>query len=106
MHEYLMNIASAFFFICYIPSLYDTIHAKHVNIYSLPDKILIFIGSSLAFSYSFLNNDTSLMTNYGPIVVLDLTGLLIRAYRIYSNDFKQIEHLSDTEEKNEFQVNP
>ena len=92
-----MNIASCIFFISYIPLLYDTIN--HKNISSIPEKFLSFIGSSLAFSYSVLNTDKSLMTNYGIIVILDFTGIVLKSYYFYVNDYKHVDHLSDTDEK-------
>jgi uncharacterized protein with PQ loop repeat len=80
MHDYLMNIASALFFVCYIPELYANYKNKNANIYNVPEKIVIFIGTSFAFAYSVVNNDTALMANYGPILFLDTTALLMRVF--------------------------
>ena len=80
MHDYLMNIASALFFVCYIPELYANYKNKNANIYNVPEKIVVFIGTSFAFAYSIVNNDSALMANYGPILFLDTTALLMRVF--------------------------
>ena len=63
------------------------IRIKNSNIYNLPEKIIIFIGTSFAFSYSLINMDTALLINYGPILILDLIALLMRAYYAYKNAY-------------------
>ena len=82
-----MNIASILYIGCYIPELYANYKNKNSNIYNLPEKIIIFIGTSFAFSYSLINMDTALLINYGPILILDLIALLMRAYYAYKNTY-------------------
>ena len=79
-YHYLMNISSVIFFICYIPELYANYKNKNANIYNVPEKVLMVIGSGFAFSFSMLNDDVSLMVNYGPILALDFIALLMRVY--------------------------
>lgn len=86
-HGYLMNIASILYIGCYVPELYANYKNKNSNIYNLPEKIIIFIGTSFAFSYSLINMDTALLINYGPILILDLIALLMRAYYAYKNAY-------------------
>ena len=89
-YDYLMNISSAIFFICYIPELYANYKNKNANIYNVPEKVLMVIGSGFAFSFSILNDDTSLMANYGPILALDVIALLMRVYYACINRNKDI----------------
>lgn len=88
--EYLMNISSALFFICYLPELYANYKNKNANIYNIPEKILIVLGSGFAFSYSMANDDMSLIVNYGPILILDIVALLMRVYYVYNNHNKDV----------------
>ena len=90
-----MNIASSLFLVCYVPELYANYKNKNANVYNLPEKVMACLGSSFAFSYSILNSDSSLVGNYGPILVLDIVALSMRAWYVYVNRYK--EHLSDDE---------
>ena len=89
-HDYLMNISSALFFICYIPELYANYKNKNANIYNVPEKILIVFGTSFAFAFAIMNDDIALMSNYGPILTLDVIALLMRVYYVYINHYKDI----------------
>jgi len=84
-----MNIASVLYIGCYIPELYANYKNKNSNIYNLPEKIIIFIGTSFAFSYSLITKDTALLINYGPILILDLIALLMRVHYAYKNSYVQ-----------------
>jgi hypothetical protein len=83
--DYLMNISSAIFFICYIPELYANYKNKNANVYNMPEKFLMLIGSGFALSFAVMNEDVALMSNYGPIVALDLIALLMRLYYVVHN---------------------
>jgi hypothetical protein len=85
-NDYLMNISSAIFFVCYIPELYANYKNQNANIYNMPEKFLMLIGSGFAFSYAIMNDNVSLMSNYGPIVALDLVALLMRLYYVVRNN--------------------
>ena len=89
-HVYLMNISTLVFFICYIPELYANYKNKNANIYNIPEKILMVMGSGFALSYALMNSDTPLITNYGPILTLDIVALLMRAYYVYINRNRHI----------------
>jgi uncharacterized protein with PQ loop repeat len=84
-YGYLMNIASVSFFICYVPELYANYKNKNANIYNIPEKIIMVIGSLFAFLYAMLNNDLALMTNYGPILGMDIIAFIMRAHYVYKN---------------------
>ena len=87
MYEGLMNAASACFFLCYIPELYANYRNKNANLYNVPEKVIMLAGTGLAFSYAVVNDDTSLMVNYGPILTLDVVALLMRAYYVWRNRY-------------------
>jgi uncharacterized protein with PQ loop repeat len=84
-HDYLMNIATALYFICYIPELYANYHNKNANVYNLPEKVLVFVGTSFALSYSVINMNTPLIINYAPLMALDTVAMLMRMYYVYKN---------------------
>jgi uncharacterized protein with PQ loop repeat len=84
-YGYLMNIASGLYILCYVPELYANYHNKNANIYNLPEKVVIFIGTSFALTYSVLNRDTSLIINYAPIFILDSVAMFMRMYYVYKN---------------------
>jgi len=77
-----MNIASGLYLICYIPELYANYKNKNANMYNMPEKVVILIGTAFAFAYSVINNDVSLMANYGPILLLDIVAMVMRGYYV------------------------
>jgi len=81
--NYLMNMASLFFFLCYIPEAYANIRNKNANVYNIPEKVIMLCGTSLALAYAISINDTSLILNYAPLMSLDFTMLVIRVYYAY-----------------------
>ena len=84
-HDYLMNTASALFFICYIPELYANWKNKNANFYNMPEKAVLVVASVFAFAYSVVNSDVALMTNYGPLLGLDIIAFAMRLYYVYKN---------------------
>ena len=80
-----MNTASALFFICYIPELYANWKNKNANFYNMPEKVLLLLASGFALAYAVANDDLSLMTNYGPLLGLDIIALIMRLYYVYEN---------------------
>lgn len=84
-YDVLMNVASALFIICYVPELYANWKNKNANVYNMPEKFITLLGSILACAYAVLNNDISLITNYGPILGLDIIAFSMRLYYVYKN---------------------
>ena len=82
-HDYLMNIASTLFFICYIPELYANYKNKNANLYNMPEKVVLILASGFALSYAIVNDDVSLISNYAPLVGLDIIAFLMRLYYVY-----------------------
>ena len=81
-YDFLMNTASALFFLCYIPELYANWKNKNANFYNMPEKILLLLASSFALTYAIVNSDISLISNYGPILALDIIAFLMRLYYV------------------------
>jgi uncharacterized protein with PQ loop repeat len=84
--NYLMYSASVLYFTCYVPELYANYKNKNVNIYNVPEKVIMFIATTFALTYSLLNKNTELTTNYGPLLILDCISLSMRLYYAYVND--------------------
>ena len=82
-YGYLMNIATGLYFICYIPELYANYRNKNANIYNVPEKVVIFIGTSFALAYSVVNMNTALIANYAPLMFLDTVAMMMRIYYVY-----------------------
>jgi len=81
--NYLMNIASILYFLCYIPEAYANIHNKNANQYNVPEKVILLCGTCFALSYAIVTNNTPLIFNYAPLMCLDFTMLIIRLYYAY-----------------------
>ena len=84
-YDFLMNTASALFFICYIPELYANWKNQNANFYNMPEKALLLLASSFALAYAITNSDIALMSNYGPILALDIIAFLMRLYYVFKN---------------------
>jgi uncharacterized protein with PQ loop repeat len=82
-YDYLLNTASALFFMCYIPELYANWKNKNANFYNMPEKVVLLIASSFGLSYAIVNNDISLISNYGPLLALDIIAFSMRLYYVY-----------------------
>ena len=84
-YEYLMNVASILYIVCYIPELYANYKNKNANVWNLPEKLVMLIATAFAFAYAVLNLNEALLINYGPILGLDLIALLMRVYYAWKN---------------------
>jgi len=84
-HDYLMNTASALFFVCYIPELYANWKNKNANFYNMPEKVVLVVASAFAFAYAVANSDVALISNYGPLLALDVIAFAMRLYYVYYN---------------------
>jgi uncharacterized protein with PQ loop repeat len=84
-YDFLMNTASALFFICYIPELYANWKNKNANFYNMPEKVVLLLASGFALAYAISNDDISLITNYGPLLGLDIIALVMRLYYVFQD---------------------
>jgi hypothetical protein len=89
-HDYLINVATALYIVCYIPELYANYKNKNANIYNLPEKVIILLGTIFSLSYATINENQALISNYGPIFVLDLIAFLMRLHYARLNCGKSI----------------
>jgi len=83
--SYLMYSASVLYFVCYIPELYANYKNKNINIYNIPEKVIMLIATVMAFSYSVLIDSPELMANYGPLLAFDIVAINMRLYYLYLN---------------------
>ncbi len=79
-HDYLLNIASVLYIVCYVPELWANYKNKNANVWNMPEKVVMLIATSFAFSYSVLSEDSALILNYGPILGLDILAFGMRGY--------------------------
>lgn len=99
--NYLMNIASILYFLCYIPEAYANIHNKNANQYNIPEKVILLCGTCFALSYAIVTKNNALIFNYAPLMSLDFTMLVIRLYYAYFYKEKQLELLEMNDIGNE-----
>jgi hypothetical protein len=81
-YDFLMNTASGLFFICYIPELYANWKNKNANFYNMPEKVVLVLASGFAFAYALVNSDVALISNYGPLLALDVIAFGMRLYYV------------------------
>uniref|UniRef100_A0A6C0KTD1 PQ-loop repeat-containing protein n=1 Tax=viral metagenome TaxID=1070528 RepID=A0A6C0KTD1_9ZZZZ len=84
--DYLMYTTTFLYLSCYIPELYANYKNKNSNIYNIPEKIIMLVATSCGLTYALLNNNTALITNYAPLLSLDVIALLMRLYYAYENN--------------------
>jgi hypothetical protein len=88
--DYLMNICTVCYLVCYVPDLYGNWKNKNANCWNIPEKVLIFIGTGFALAYSVLISDQALIVNFAPLFILDGASLGLRAYYASLNRRKHI----------------
>jgi len=101
--DYLMNIASILFFICYIPDFYSNYINKNANYYNVFEKIILLTGTTFAFSYSITVNNKALITNYTPLFCLDIISLFMRGYYAYKNRNRNVRVLKNSQYNNDIE---
>jgi lipid-A-disaccharide synthase-like uncharacterized protein len=99
-YEILMYTATGFYFVCYVPELYANYKNKNANLYNIPEKVLLLLGSILAFSYALQLGNVSIIVNYGLSLGIDVVALSMRLYYAFQN-FKQIRDNNDVPTMNE-----
>lgn len=72
--------------------MYANYTNKNVNIYNIPEKVMMLTGTSFALAYSFINNNMTLLTNYGPLFAFDIISLSIRLYYAKKNGWFIVEN--------------
>jgi hypothetical protein len=98
--EYLMNIASTMFLICYIPEFYANYRNKNANMYNVFEKIFITCGTGFGLGYSLTTDSQALIFNYSTLFTLDMIALFMRAYYAYMNHGREVSVINNTEMNN------
>ena len=84
-YDYLMNICTVCYLVCYVPDLYANYKNKNANVWNIPEKVMIFIGTGFALAFATLTEDKALLTNFAPLFVLDGASMAMRSYYAYRN---------------------
>ena len=84
-YDYLINVASALYIVCYIPELYANYKNKNANVFNIPEKVLMLLGTGFSLTYAVLNNNSALIINYGPLFALDIIAFLMRLHYVLKN---------------------
>ena len=84
-NDYLMNIATVLYLLCYAPDFYANYVNKNANMYNVFEKIVLLSGTCFSLSYAISINNRALLINYIPLFCLDFTALGIRIYYAYRN---------------------
>jgi uncharacterized protein with PQ loop repeat len=82
-YDYLMYTATVLYMTCYIPELYANYINKNANGYNIPEKIIMLTACSFGLSYSIATENTALIVNYAPNLLLDVLALSMRMYYAY-----------------------
>jgi hypothetical protein len=83
--DYLMNIATFLYFVCYVPEFYANYLNKNANIYNVFEKVVLLGGTGFSLVYAVSIDNNTLLINYGPLFLLDSIALFMRAYYAYKN---------------------
>lgn len=95
--EYLMNIASTMFLICYIPEFYANYRNKNANMYNVFEKVFMTLGTGFGLGYSLTTESQALVINYSALFTLDMIALCMRVYYAYMNQGREVRVLRDTD---------
>jgi len=90
----LMNTATAFFFICYIPEFYANYINKNANVYNVVEKVVLLLGTGFALGYAVQTDNKALIVNYAPLFVIDIAALSMRSYYAFRNRARDVRALS------------
>ena len=90
-YDYLMNICTACYLVCYVPDLYANYVNKNANILNIPEKVLIFVGTGFALAFAVITQDAALITNFAPLFVLDGVSMGMRTYYACKNRRRYLE---------------
>jgi hypothetical protein len=83
--DILMYIATAFYLLCYIPTVYADVKNANCNVYNLPERLSSICGTTFGLAYGLRINNTSIVVNYGCHIGLELATLVIKCYYAYLN---------------------
>jgi uncharacterized protein with PQ loop repeat len=84
-NDYLMNIATVLYLICYVPEFYANYVNKNANIYNVFEKVALVIATGFGLGYAISIQNHAIIINYAPLFALDSIALFMRAYYAYCN---------------------
>lgn len=93
--DYLMNIATGLYFVCYIPEFYANYINKNANLYNIFEKIVMLSATGFALGYSLSIKNNTLIYNYGPLFALDTVALGMRGYYAYRNYGREVRVITE-----------
>ena len=93
--DYLMNIATSLYFICYVPEFYANYVNKNANVYNVFEKVLMLTATGFGLGYSISIKNKPLVYNYGPLFALDAVALGIRGYYAYHNRGREVKVITE-----------
>jgi uncharacterized protein with PQ loop repeat len=94
--EYWMFAATTIYFTCYLPEIYANIRNRNANIYNVPEKVMMMAGTICALVYAIRTQNTPLIINYGPLLLLDFIALSMRVYYAYLTHYQSKPILPNT----------
>lgn len=83
--DYLMYIATALYFACYVPILYADIKNKNANLNNLPERVLSIAAGMFAVLYAIQVDSTPLKVNYIPHVIIESLVFGVKVVYVYRN---------------------
>lgn len=83
--DILMYMATAFYLMCYVPTVYADFKNANCNVYNLPERILSVMGTALGLAFGLRINNTSIVVNYGCHIGLEVLTLAIKGYYASKN---------------------
>jgi hypothetical protein len=87
--EYWMFTASILYFVCYVPELYANYRNRNANLYNVPEKIVMTVATGCALVYAIRTDNVPLMTNYAPLMALDIVATGMRVYYAWKTHKKE-----------------
>lgn len=99
--DYLMNTATALFFICYFPEFYANYINKNANGYNVLEKCVLIVATGFGLGYAVATDNKPLVINYGPLFALDTVALFMRVYYAYKNRDRDVRIIEQTDIENQ-----
>lgn len=84
-NDYLMNIATVLYLICYVPEFYANYVNKNSNVYNVFEKVALVMATGFGLGYAISIQNHAIILNYAPLFALDSIALFMRAYYAYRN---------------------
>ena len=87
----LMYLASAMYLLCFLFKL----RANQCS-YDIPIKVVVWIASTLALSYSIVNGSAPFIVNYTIVFFINTCSLSVKIYRKYQNRYQTLKDQNES----------